>query len=103
MQITTALKKTLSITPRASVETRFKRQIGLILISPWLLGLLIFKLIPILASLVLSFTDFHLLNPDQVQFVGLENYRILFRDEHAVTVLWDTVQLSLAIIPLQTV
>jgi len=84
------------------VETRFKRQIGLMLISPWLLGLLIFKLVPILASLVLSFTDFHLLNPDQVQLVGLGNYRIIFRDEQAVTVLWQTVQLALVIIPLQT-
>jgi len=84
------------------VETRFKRQIGLMLISPWLLGLLIFKLVPILASLVLSFTDFHLLNPDQVQLVGLGNYRIIFRDEQAVTVLWQTVKLALVIIPLQT-
>ena len=84
------------------METRFKRQIGLMLISPWLLGLLIFKLVPILASLVLSFTDFHLLNPDQVQLVGLGNYRIIFRDEQAVTVLWQTVQLALVIIPLQT-
>ena len=84
------------------METRFKRQIGLMLISPWLLGLLIFKLVPILASLVLSFTDFHLLNPDQVQLVGLGNYRIIFRDEQAVTVLWQTVKLALVIIPLQT-
>lgn len=84
------------------METRFKRQIGLMLISPWLLGLLIFKLVPILASLVLSFTDFHLLNPDQMQLVGLGNYRIIFRDEQAVTVLWQTVKLALVIIPLQT-
>ena len=84
------------------METRFKRQIGLMLISPWLLGLLIFKLVPILASLVLSFTDFHLLNPDQVQLVGLGNYRIIFRDEQAVTVLWQTVQLALVNIPSQT-
>jgi multiple sugar transport system permease protein len=84
------------------VETRFKRHIGLMLISPWLLGLLIFKLVPILASLALSFTDFHLLNPDQMQLVGLGNYRIIFRDEQVVTVLWQTVKLALVIIPLQT-
>ena len=102
MQLTALLKRNISATPRTSVETRFKRQIGLMLISPWLLGLLIFKLVPILASLVLSFTDFHLLNPDQVQLVGLGNYRIIFRDEQAVTVLWQTVQLALVIIPSQT-
>jgi multiple sugar transport system permease protein len=102
MQTTSIFRKIISVTPRASVETRFKRQVGLMLISPWLIGLLIFQLAPILASLVLSFTDFHLLNPDKVQFVGLENYRIIFHDEQAVTVLWQTVKLALVIIPLQT-
>jgi multiple sugar transport system permease protein len=102
MQTTSILKKTLSVVPRVSAETRFKRQIGLMLISPWLFGLLIFQLVPILASLALSFTDFHLLNRDQIQFVGLGNYRIIFRDEQAVTVLWQTVKLALVIIPLQT-
>ena len=102
MQLTALLKRNISVTPQTSVETRFKRQIGLMLIAPWLLGLLIFKLVPILASLALSFTDFHLLNPDQMQLVGLGNYRIIFRDEQAVTVLWQTVKLALAIIPLQT-
>ena len=102
MQLTSLLKRNISVTPQTSVETRFKRQIGLMLISPWLLGLLIFKLVPILASLALSFTDFHLLTPDQMQLVGLGNYRIIFRDEQAVTVLWQTVKLALVIIPLQT-
>ena len=102
MQITTLLRKNTSAAPPVSAETRFKRQIGLMLISPWLLGLLLFKLAPIIASLVFSFTDFHLLNPDKIQFTGLGNYRIIFRDEQAVTVLWQTVKLALIIIPLQT-
>ena len=102
MQITSIVKKGLSVAPRASVETRFKRYIGLLLISPWLIGLLIFKLAPILASFVFSFTDFHLLNPDQIQFTGLQNYKILFRDELAGLALWQTTRLALVIIPLQT-
>jgi len=102
MQTSSVLKKSIAAVTSPSVETRFKRQVGLMLIAPWLLGLLIFKLIPILASLALSFTDFHLLNPDQTQFVGLANYRIIFRDDQAVTVLWETVKLALVIIPLQT-
>src|SRR5215510_13541861 len=102
MQTSSVLKKSIAAVTSPSVETRFKRQVGLVLIAPWLLGLLIFKLVPILASLALSFTDFHLLNPDQTQFVGLENYRIIFRDDQAVTVLWETVKLALVIIPLQT-
>ena len=102
MQITTVLKKNTSTAQRVSVETRFKRQIGLLLISPWLIGLVLFKLAPILAALVFSFTDFHLLNPDQIQFTGMENYRITARDREAGIALWQTMKLALVIIPLQT-
>ena len=102
MQISSVLKKSTTTVRRPSVETRFKRQVGLLLIAPWLVGLLIFKLVPILASLALSFMDFHLLNPDKIQFVGLANYRIIFRNEEVVTVLWQTVKLALVIIPMQT-
>src|SRR5678815_5683968 len=105
MQITTVIKNKLLVAARSgpSVETRFKRQIGLMLISPWLLGLLLFKLAPILASFVFSFTDFHLLNPDQIQFTGLQNYRIIARDTDAGVALWQTLKLALIIIPVQTV
>ncbi len=104
MQITSVIKNKLSVAARTgpSVETRFKRQIGLMLISPWLIGLVLFKLAPILASFVFSFTDFHLLNPDQIQFTGLQNYRIFARDADAGNALWKTIQLALVIIPLQT-
>lgn len=88
--------------PRNSFETRFRRWVGLFLVSPWLIGLLAFSLVPILASFVLSFTDFHLLNPEEVQFVGLENYTGVFRDNEAWTVLRQTIGLALVIIPLQT-
>jgi len=101
MQSTTAVGKKISVRPRVSAETRYKRQIGLFLISPWLIGLLIFKLVPILASLGISFTDYQLLNPDQIQFIGLKNYRNVFNDAVAGTVLWQTVKLALIVIPLQ--
>lgn len=104
MQITTVIKNKLLVAARTghSVETRFKRHIGLMLISPWLLGLLLFKLAPILASFVFSFTDFYLLTPDQIQFTGLQNYRIIARDLVAGVALWQTIKLALVIIPLQT-
>lgn len=91
MQSTAAVQKKISVHQRLSVETRFKRQIGLFLISPWLIGLLIFKLVPILASLGISFTDYQLLDPDQIPFIGLQNYRNIFKDAVAGTVLWQTI------------
>jgi len=104
MQITSIIKNKLigMSEARPSIETRFKRQVGLILISPWLIGLLLFQLAPVLASLVLSFTDFRLLNPEQAQFIGFSNYKIVLRDTQAWTALLQTVKLALIIIPLQT-
>ena len=49
---------------------RYDKVFGLLLISPWLIGLIIFKLVPILASLGISFTDFHMLTPEETQFLN---------------------------------
>jgi multiple sugar transport system permease protein len=73
----------------------------LLLITPWLLGLVVFKLAPILGSLVLSFTNFFLLTPQETQFVGLYNYRSIFNDTAIGPVLLQTLLLTLKIIPLQ--
>src|ERR1700752_1213691 len=101
MQSTTAIQKKISVNPRLSAETRYKRQIGLFLISPWLVGLLIFKLVPILASLGISFTNYQLLNPYQIQFIGFQNYQAVLKDAVAGSVLLQTIKLALIVIPLQ--
>ncbi len=51
---------------------------GYMFALPWLLGFLIFTLGPLLVSIYLSFTSYDVLNPPK--FIGLENYRTLFRD-----------------------
>jgi multiple sugar transport system permease protein len=47
---------------------------GLVFLSPWLFGLVVFTSLPIIASLVLSFTNFNLVHPETLKFVGLANY-----------------------------
>lgn len=88
--------------PRLTGMARYNRKWGLILISPWLLGVVLFKLVPILASLVLSFTNFFLLDPQSVQFAGLANYAEIFKDPDVGVVLRQTLSLALIIIPFQT-
>ena len=49
-----------------------KNAIGFLLITPWLIGLFVFKLLPLAWSLYMSFTD---AGPgDRMGFVGLRNY-----------------------------
>ncbi len=47
-----------------------------LLISPWLVGLLLFVVGPMVASLVISFTRWDLLSP--ATFIGLRNYEKMF-------------------------
>jgi multiple sugar transport system permease protein len=53
---------------------------GLIFIGPWIVGFALFTVGPLIASLVLSFTDFNLVRNDATHFVGLDNYVQLTRD-----------------------
>jgi multiple sugar transport system permease protein len=71
-----------------------------LLISPWLVGLLLFVLGPMVASLVFSFTKWDLLSP--AQFVGLDNYEKLFsRDPLFWQSLKVTVLYTIAYVPLE--
>ena len=49
-----------------------------ILISPWLIGFLIFIAYPMLRSLYLSFTSYDLMSPPV--WIGLRNYERIFND-----------------------
>jgi multiple sugar transport system permease protein len=73
----------------------------LLLVAPWLIGLIVFKLAPIAGSLVLSFTNFFLLTPKETQFVGLQNYQAILGDASIGPVLSQTLILTLKIIPVQ--
>jgi multiple sugar transport system permease protein len=53
---------------------------GYIFIGPWLIGLVIFTAGPMIASLVMSFTNYDLLHSDQTTFIGLDNYVRLTTD-----------------------
>lgn len=65
-----------SATPIGRARKRKKGSIGLVYISPWIIGFLVFQLYPLMASLVYSFTDFGLLSSPK--FVGLKNYIYIF-------------------------
>jgi len=53
---------------------------GLVFISPWLVGFLLFTLLPTLATLGLSFTNFNLSSSAPFAFTGLKNYQDMLGD-----------------------
>lgn len=52
---------------------------GYVFISPWILGFLLFSVIPTFVSLFLSFAKYDIANPPT--FVGLQNYRYAFSED----------------------
>ena len=52
---------------------------GYVFILPFIIGLLVFTLIPFLTSLYLSFTEYNILSP--AKWIGLDNYKEMFFED----------------------
>jgi len=95
----------LLIKPKPAKLTRLQREarIGLLFLSPWLIGFVVLKALPILAAFILSLTDFHMLTPETTKFIGLANYLHFFRDTEAGANLFGSVEYFLLTVPLEMV
>jgi multiple sugar transport system permease protein len=60
-------------------------------------------LLPILAALGFSFTDFHMLRPEETRFIGLANYMTLLKDQTAGASLFGSVGYFVATIPVEMI
>ncbi|HEY3523381.1 MAG TPA: sugar ABC transporter permease, partial [Candidatus Limnocylindrales bacterium] len=76
---------------------------GVLFISPWIVGLLLFVLGPMVASFVMSLTNFDLVHPERVEFVGLANYAEMARDPLVATSLLATFKFAVVSVPLTMV
>jgi multiple sugar transport system permease protein len=55
---------------------------GLVFLSPWMIGFLLFYFLPMIASFVFSLYDFNPAVPDEAAFIGFDNwYRALVVDK----------------------
>ena len=73
---------------------------GFVFIGPWLVGLVLLTAGPMIASFVLSLTDFDLVHPEAVKFVGLDNYVRMMSDPNVLKSLVVTFKFALFAIPL---
>ena len=75
---------------------------GMAFFGPALLLLTLFLFLPMLLTLIFSFTDYFALSPDLTHFVGLENFSKIFKDELFSSAFWNTVKFVLIIVPAQS-
>ena len=76
--------------PNARLRRR-EALVGLLFLSPWMLGFVLLKLLPILTAFGYSFTNFNMLSPDTTAYIGLQNYARFLTDLRA----WSTIIRSL--------
>lgn len=86
------------------MSTERRQQVwGWVFLSPWILGFLVFTLVPMVASLIFSFTNFRLSEPDNIQFIGLQNWQRLFNDPVLHTSIMVTLKFAVIALPLAIV
>ncbi|MFJ8470226.1 carbohydrate ABC transporter permease [Streptomyces swartbergensis] len=78
-----------------------ERRNGLLFVSPWLLGLLLFYIGPMIATLVMSFTDYHYVSDTGAggHFVGLANWSKLLNDPTVAHSAVVTLKFALLFVP----
>jgi multiple sugar transport system permease protein len=70
-------------------------------LSPWLFGFVVFTAGPMIASLVISFTDYSIIQ--QTKSVGFANYQTLYHDPYVRTALRNTFIFTLLSVPAHVV
>ncbi|MFC0627532.1 carbohydrate ABC transporter permease [Kribbella deserti] len=86
---------------RGSGLARGENRAAWLFVSPWVIGFLIFTAGPMIASLVLSFTDYEMIRAPRG--VGADNYRQLIEDPRIAKSLMNTFIYALIFIPTGTV
>lgn len=84
-----------------SRAARREERAGFLFAAPWLIGTALFLIGPIVASVLLSFTDWNLITP--ARWVGLENYRDMAADRDFRQSINVTLYFAVLAIPLYQV
>ena len=77
------------------------KEVGFLFCLPSLVLISIFLILPAFMALYYSFTDFYLLRPNEISFVGLKNYILVFKDTTFWKAFFNTLYFSLTVVPLQ--
>jgi multiple sugar transport system permease protein len=86
--------------PRPGALARNDVKWALVFISPWLVGFVLMTAGPMVASLVLSFTNYDAIPMTRDSFVGLANYEQMLRDPRVVLALNNTIFYAILYVPI---
>lgn len=78
---------------------RNKHKAGLYFVLPWVIGFLIFTIVPMIAAVFIGFTDWSIVGSN-IKWVGFDNYIEIFNAEQFWHSLWITFRFAIISIPL---
>lgn len=70
--------------PKRTAKQRRQTRYGLLFLSPWIIGFILFAAVPMAYSLRYSFMSYSIIAPDNAQFIGLANYLRILDDPIAM-------------------
>jgi ABC-type sugar transport system permease subunit len=85
----------VALSPLARAEARW----GFTFLTPWIVGFLVFTLVPIVAALAFTFTNINLNQAEPLKFVGLKNYLDMLGDRQTWATLGVTFKFALFWLP----
>ena len=84
--------------PRSRLARREMRW-ALLFISPWIIGFLAFTFLPMVATLLFTFTNINLDQSQPLRFVGLDNWSALIADKQVWQSLGITLRFAVLMLP----
>lgn len=90
---TAAPKRRLSMSQREAAW-------GLVFLSPWFIGFALFTALPMIASFILSFTNYNEIYPKNTHFIGIDNYKWMMSDDATLKSFVVTLKLAVVSVPL---
>ena len=103
MAVTYRTREALNVKTPKLTRLQQEARIGLLFLSPWLIGFILLKALPILAAFIFALTDFQMLTPGETSFVGLRNYIRFFGDVEAGASLFASLSYFLLTVPLEMI
>lgn len=88
---------------RRSPLERSHRITFTLIMTPFIIAFLAYRLFPMIWGVYMSFTNYSGFNVNNLKFVGLDNYRHVFTDAEAFSSLGRTALIGLIVIPLSII
>jgi multiple sugar transport system permease protein len=93
----------IEVSPKPELPTkRAEARNGALMVSPAVVLLLVFFLVPVLLCFILAFTNARLVSPEPTRFIGLDNFSRLFQDPLFWKSLRNTFYFAIVVVPLQS-